>query len=132
MKLSLSWISQAVMMFACFVVVATILSLSVASPAAPPAPAISQRPLTTSIAALGLQKVLHDAAPIFGDYVNVQSPTALWMKNYPDSTPLVHMNIPGTHDPQTCTYSLSIASVEQWQPIRVVGTSSITGNSSTF
>lgn len=56
---------------------------------------------------LALGKVLQDAAPIFGDYVNVQSNTSLWMKAYPDSVPVVHMNIPGTHDTDTWNYSLA-------------------------
>ena len=29
------------------------------------------------------------------------------MKSYPDSTPLTHMNLPGTHDTQTWNYSLA-------------------------
>ncbi|RFU28502.1 hypothetical protein B7463_g7841, partial [Scytalidium lignicola] len=59
----------------------------------------------TSLSSLALQKVLDDAAPIFGAYKNDQSYTATWMKKYPDSTRLYHMNIPGTHDSATWNYS---------------------------
>ena len=59
---------------------------------------------SSSLESLSLQKVLKEAAPIFGDYVKSKNKTAQWMKHYPDSTLLVHMNIPGAHDPQTCKY----------------------------
>lgn len=49
--------------------------------------------------------VLDQAAPIFGNYKNVQSNTSTWMKAYPDSTPIVHMNLPGVHDAATWNYS---------------------------
>jgi 1-phosphatidylinositol phosphodiesterase len=62
---------------------------------------------TTSLADLALQKVLSDAAPVFGYYANNRTHTAQWMKWYPDSTKLVHMNLPGAHDPQTWNYSLA-------------------------
>tara|TARA_R110002060_G_scaffold31775_5_gene42359 strand:+ start:1054 stop:2250 length:1197 start_codon:yes stop_codon:yes gene_type:complete len=54
-----------------------------------------------------LQKVLQDASPIFGPYKKTTSKTSTWMKSYPDSTPLTHMNLPGTHDTQTWNYSLA-------------------------
>jgi 1-phosphatidylinositol phosphodiesterase len=56
---------------------------------------------------LALQKMLEDASPIFGDYVTHtnESKTEYWMKSHPDSTPIVHMNIPGTHDTATWNYS---------------------------
>jgi 1-phosphatidylinositol phosphodiesterase len=57
---------------------------------------------SSSLESLSLQKVLKEAAPVFGDYTNSKNKTAQWMKHYPDSTLLVHMNIPGAHDPQTC------------------------------
>lgn len=57
-----------------------------------------------SLGSLALQKVLQEAAPIFGDYTNDVTNTSEWMKAYPDDTLLVHMNIPGTHDPQTCKF----------------------------
>jgi 1-phosphatidylinositol phosphodiesterase len=63
---------------------------------------------TTSLAQLALQKVLNDASPIFGDYTNsgsANSSTSQWMRDYPDNTLLVHMNIPGTHDTSTWNYS---------------------------
>jgi 1-phosphatidylinositol phosphodiesterase len=65
---------------------------------------ISTRP---SVSQFALQKVLHDAAPILGEYVNPknQSKTANWMKSYPDSTLLIHMNLPGAHDAATWNYS---------------------------
>lgn len=62
---------------------------------------------TKSLSDLALQKVLSDAAPIFGYYAKNQTSTATWMKNYPDSTQLVHMNLPGAHDAQTWNYSLA-------------------------
>ncbi|KAH7370911.1 PLC-like phosphodiesterase [Rhexocercosporidium sp. MPI-PUGE-AT-0058] len=67
------------------------------------------RDVSTSSNALNqfaLQKVLQDASPIFGPYTKTTSKTATWMKAYPDSTKLVHMNLPGTHDTQTWNYSL--------------------------
>lgn len=72
---------------------------------------------SSTLAELALGKVLHDASPIFGDYVDVSSNTSTWwevlysidmavliacrMKSYADETLLVHMNIPGTHDAAT-------------------------------
>ncbi|KIM97164.1 hypothetical protein OIDMADRAFT_203881 [Oidiodendron maius Zn] len=67
-------------------------------------------PVTSSAPSLGdlaVQKVLADASPIFGYYEKDTSPTAEWMSKYPDSTLIVHMNIPGAHDPQTWNYSLA-------------------------
>jgi len=58
-----------------------------------------------TLANFALQKVLDDAAPIFGNYNNKQTNTSTWMKAYPDNTPIVHMNIPGTHDSATWNYS---------------------------
>lgn len=57
------------------------------------------------VAQLGLDKVLTDAAPIFGPYVKKTGGTTEWMKSYPDETLLVHMNIPGTHDSTTWNYT---------------------------
>ncbi|KAJ5933634.1 hypothetical protein N7454_005963 [Penicillium verhagenii] len=59
----------------------------------------------TSLADLALSKVLDTASPIFGDYVKETTAKAEWMKNYADSTLLVHMNIPGTHDSATWNYT---------------------------
>jgi 1-phosphatidylinositol phosphodiesterase len=59
----------------------------------------------SSLADFALQKVLHQAAPAFGNYKNVQSNTSTWMKAYPDDTLIVHMNLPGTHDADTWNYS---------------------------
>ncbi|KAM0718252.1 hypothetical protein Q7P37_006584 [Cladosporium fusiforme] len=70
----------------------------------------------SGLAELALQKVLSDAAPIFGgDKVSSDSATANWMKQYPDDTKLVHMNIPGTHDAATWNYSQ--ATQEALEPI---------------
>ncbi|KAH6671357.1 PLC-like phosphodiesterase [Halenospora varia] len=62
---------------------------------------------TSSLSQFALEKVLGDASPIFGEYTNPSnsSKTANWMKSYPDSTKIVHMNIPGTHDSATWNYS---------------------------
>lgn len=62
---------------------------------------------STSLANLALQKVLDDASPIFGYYVKNKTSTSTWMKKYPDSTKIVHMNLPGVHDTQTWNYSLA-------------------------
>ena len=58
-----------------------------------------------SLADLALQKILSDASPIFGYYTKNSTEYSTWMSKYPDSTQLVHMNIPGAHDPQTWNYS---------------------------
>lgn len=57
------------------------------------------------LADLALQKVLHDASPVFGVSDNNHSSTATWMRAYSDDIPIVHMNIPGTHDAATWNYS---------------------------
>lgn len=44
-----------------------------------------------TLASLALQKVLQDAAPVFGVYKNVQSNTSTWMSTKPDSLPIVQM-----------------------------------------
>ncbi|KAJ5329468.1 hypothetical protein N7452_009858 [Penicillium brevicompactum] len=59
----------------------------------------------SSLADLALQKVLDDAKPIFGPYTRNTGNKATWMRNYPDDTLLVHMNIPGTHDSATWNYT---------------------------
>ncbi|KAI1820981.1 PLC-like phosphodiesterase [Xylaria intraflava] len=63
-----------------------------------------------------LQKILRDGRDVLGD-VNVTSwsswssssgstnPRADWMARFPDSVPLAHLNIPGTHDAATWNYS---------------------------
>src|ERR1700733_7772519 len=71
------------------------------------APVVNRQGPSTSLQNLALQKVLQDASPIFGYYQMNQSRTSNWMKNYPDDTLLVHMNIPGTHDTSTWNYSLA-------------------------
>ena len=59
----------------------------------------------SSLDDFALQNVLSQAAPVFGNYQNVQSNTSTWMKAYPDDTLIVHMNLPGTHDADTWNYS---------------------------
>lgn len=83
---------------------ALFLSLATSSPVA------SREIATTassSLAELALQQILDTASPIFGIYdYNATAPsTSTWMKHYPDSTQLIHMNIPGTHDSSTWNYS---------------------------
>lgn len=68
--------------------VATIFSLMIPSLATP-----HNASSSPTLAELALQKVLQDAAPIFGDYETSTLNTSTWMKNYPDSTKLVHMNL---------------------------------------
>jgi 1-phosphatidylinositol phosphodiesterase len=58
-----------------------------------------------SLGHFALEKVLHQAAPVFGNYENVQSNTSTWMEVYPDDTLIVHMNLPGVHDADTWNYS---------------------------
>ena len=60
-----------------------------------------------SLSTYAIHKVLQDASPVFGHYVNGNTSTATWMNNYPDSTQLVHMNLPGAHDAQTWNYSVA-------------------------
>jgi 1-phosphatidylinositol phosphodiesterase len=62
---------------------------------------------SSSLSHLALQKVLDDASPIFGYFTKASTPYSSWMSQYPDSTQLIHMNIPGAHDPQTWNYSLA-------------------------
>jgi hypothetical protein len=62
---------------------------------------------SSSLSHLALQKVLNDASPIFGYFTKASTPDSSWMSKYPDSTKLIHMNIPGAHDPQTWNYSLA-------------------------
>ena len=88
--------------------VSTCLSLSALA-----APAIQQETrrdasLVPSLSDLALQKVLDQAAPVFGYYSNVNSNNARWMKNIPDDTLLVHMNLPGAHDVQTWNYTQAV------------------------
>ncbi|KAJ1551872.1 hypothetical protein HK405_013609, partial [Cladochytrium tenue] len=61
----------------------------------------------SSLEALALDKVLDDAAPVFGAFTTAASnaSTASWMGEYPDSTPLADLNIPGAHDAATWNYS---------------------------
>ncbi|CAG8379873.1 unnamed protein product [Penicillium salamii] len=68
--------------------------------------ALCTSPFASSpLADFALQKVLEDAAPIFGPYAHRSGNRSQWMKQYPDETLLVHMNIPGTHDSATWNYT---------------------------
>jgi 1-phosphatidylinositol phosphodiesterase len=58
-----------------------------------------------SLAELALQKVLDDSSEVFGIYRASNSTTANWMGAYPDTTPLVQLNIPGTHESATWNFS---------------------------
>ena len=62
----------------------------------------------SSLSDLALQKVLDQAAPVFGYYSNVNSNKSEWMKVVPDDTLLVHMNLPGAHDVQTWNYTQAV------------------------
>lgn len=79
---------------------ASLNALALASP-------VPQLTNSHSLADLALQKVLEDASPIFGAYEREKtaSKSSTWMRRYHDSTKLVHMNIPGTHDAATWNYS---------------------------
>jgi 1-phosphatidylinositol phosphodiesterase len=81
----------------------TILSLGLSVLASP----VVQPRSSTSLSNLALQKVLDDATPIFGYFTKDSTQYSSWMSKYPDSTKLIHMNIPGAHDPQTWNYSLA-------------------------
>ncbi|TGO43979.1 hypothetical protein BOTNAR_1036g00010 [Botryotinia narcissicola] len=63
-----------------------------------------------SLQEFALQKLLTNASPIFGTYADNQLNTSTWMSRYADTTKLVHMNIPGTHDTATWNYSLATQS----------------------
>lgn len=93
------------------VAVAWLSMLTLASPIASPEPkkqSIRDSASSSSLAELALQKVLNEAAPVFGYYENVNSQKASWMKAYPDDTLIVHMNIPGAHDVQTWNYTQAV------------------------
>ena len=62
---------------------------------------------TVSLSDFALQKVLGDASPIFGEYAKTSGPRATWMKSVADETPIVQLNLPGTHDSATWNYSQS-------------------------
>ncbi|THV51651.1 hypothetical protein BGAL_0103g00100 [Botrytis galanthina] len=63
-----------------------------------------------SLQEFALQKLLTNASPIFGNSADNQLNTSTWMSRYADTTKLVHMNIPGTHDTATWNYSLATQS----------------------
>lgn len=84
-----------------FLAIASLFVLTAAS-------VIQEHQSTLPLAQLALQKVLSDASPIFGAEVksgHSSATTSRWMRHYPDSTKLVHMNLPGTHDSSTWNYS---------------------------
>ncbi|KAK6432980.1 hypothetical protein LTR95_010848 [Oleoguttula sp. CCFEE 5521] len=57
------------------------------------------------LADFALAQTLQQASPIFGIAHNGSLKTSHWMSRYPDSTPITHLNIPGTHDSATWNYS---------------------------
>ncbi|KAJ7043118.1 PLC-like phosphodiesterase [Mycena alexandri] len=59
------------------------------------------------LANAALADILARGAPILGFDTGCSqtSKTCDWMRNYPDSTKLVHMNLPGTHDSATWNYT---------------------------
>ena len=59
----------------------------------------------SSLSTLALQEVLDQAAPVFGQYKNVQCNTSTWMRAYPNNTLITQMNLPGVHDADTWNYS---------------------------
>lgn len=63
-----------------------------------------------SLRDFALDKILQDSAQLFGNYSSTLSRdgTSEWMKHVPDSTPLVHMNIPGTHDSGTWNFTTAL------------------------
>ncbi|CEJ93627.1 hypothetical protein VHEMI09205 [[Torrubiella] hemipterigena] len=64
-----------------------------------------------SLRDFALDKILQDSTQLFGDYESALSSkggTSEWMKQISDSTPLVHMNIPGTHDSGTWNFTLPL------------------------
>ncbi|KAF2718451.1 PLC-like phosphodiesterase [Polychaeton citri CBS 116435] len=80
-----------------------------------PYPSFGERPASgqasSQLADLALEKALKDAAPIFGSCspkdFKLKTSRSTWMSKHTDDTPLVHMNIPGTHDSSTWNYSAS-------------------------
>jgi len=62
----------------------------------------SQVALATSSA-----DILENGAPVLGfdNGCSTTNPTCDWMKKYPDSTELIKMNLPGTHDSATWNYT---------------------------
>ncbi|KAG6849139.1 hypothetical protein H0H93_011002 [Arthromyces matolae] len=59
------------------------------------------------LAQAALAEILTRGAPILGydNGCSKSSKTCDWMAKFPDSTKLVHMNLPGTHDSSTWNYS---------------------------
>ncbi|KAF7353661.1 PLC-like phosphodiesterase [Mycena venus] len=59
------------------------------------------------LANAALADILERGAPILGydGGCSQTSKTCDWMRNYPDDTKLVHMNLPGTHDSATWNYT---------------------------
>ncbi|KAF8191413.1 PLC-like phosphodiesterase [Mycena galopus ATCC 62051] len=59
------------------------------------------------LANAALADILARGAPILGCDTGCSQSTKTcdWMRNYPDATKLVHMNLPGTHDSATWNYT---------------------------
>lgn len=49
-----------------------------------------------------------NATEIFGPYIPDDGPLTSWMSTYPDTTPLQHLNIPGTHETATWNYTQAV------------------------
>ncbi|KAJ7118755.1 PLC-like phosphodiesterase [Mycena epipterygia] len=72
-----------------------------------PALIVSSSPAQQLLANDALAEILANGAPILGydEGCSQSTKTCDWMRNYPDSTKLVHMNLPGTHDSATWNYT---------------------------
>ncbi|TEB11990.1 PLC-like phosphodiesterase [Coprinellus micaceus] len=59
------------------------------------------------LADTAFEEILTRGAPILGNDANCHrgAPTCSWMAKIPDSTKLIHMNLPGTHDTATWNYT---------------------------
>jgi hypothetical protein len=58
------------------------------------APTVLQNRSSSSLPNLALQKVLNDAAPVFGHYSKNNTKYSTWMSKYSDSTQIVHSSCP--------------------------------------
>ncbi|KAJ3505387.1 hypothetical protein NLJ89_g7444 [Agrocybe chaxingu] len=69
--------------------------------------AIPTTPAQSYLGQQALTDILSRAAPIAGidEGCSKNAKTCDWMAMFPDSTNLVHMNLPGTHDTSTWNYS---------------------------
>ncbi|KAK0122481.1 hypothetical protein ONS95_010712 [Cadophora gregata] len=105
----ISFDRSSVIMFFTYLTVFLLSSLTPLSSASPTpnSPRNVESQSSNPLTQFALQKVSQDASPIFGPYRKTTSKFSTWMKSQPDSTPLTHMTLPGTHDTQTWNYSQS-------------------------